>query len=45
MNKENLKTISILYVEDENDVRDFTAKLLTSLLKKSLCGSRWIRRS
>ncbi len=34
MNKENLKTISILYVEDENDVRDFTAKLLTSLLKK-----------
>ena len=34
MNKEILKTISILYVEDENDVREFTAKLLTSLLRK-----------
>ncbi len=34
MNKEILKTISVLYVEDENDVREFTAKLLTSLLRK-----------
>jgi diguanylate cyclase (GGDEF)-like protein len=34
MNKEILKSISILYVEDENDVREFTSKLLTSLLKK-----------
>lgn len=34
MNKEILKTISVLYVEDENDVREFTAKLLDSLLKK-----------
>ena len=33
MNKEILKNISILYVEDENDVRDFTSKLLASLLK------------
>lgn len=33
MNKEILKNISILYVEDENDVRDFTSKLLSSLLK------------
>ena len=33
MNKEILKTISVLYVEDENDVREFTSKLLTSLLK------------
>jgi diguanylate cyclase (GGDEF)-like protein len=33
MNKEILKNISILYVEDENDVREFTSKLLTSLLK------------
>jgi two-component system, cell cycle response regulator len=33
MNKEILKNITILYVEDENDVRDFTSKLLTSLLK------------
>lgn len=34
MNKEILKNISILYVEDENDVREFTSKLLTSLLRK-----------
>lgn len=34
MNKEILKNISILYVEDENDVRVFTSKLLTSLLRK-----------
>ena len=34
MNKEVLKTISVLYVEDENDVREFTSKLLTSLLRK-----------
>ena len=34
MNKEILKTISVLYVEDENDVREFTFKLLTSLLRK-----------
>ena len=34
MNKEVLKNISVLYVEDENDVREFTSKLLTSLLRK-----------
>ena len=34
MNKEILNTISVLYVEDENDVREFTSKLLSSLLKK-----------
>ena len=34
MNKEILKTISVLYVEDENDVRGFTANLLSSLLRK-----------
>lgn len=33
MNKEILKTISVLYVEDETDVREFTSKLLGSLLK------------
>ena len=33
MNKEILKNISILYVEDESDVREFTSKLLSSLLK------------
>ncbi|MDY0052223.1 MAG: response regulator, partial [Aliarcobacter sp.] len=33
MNKTILKNISILYVEDENDVREFTSRLLTSLLK------------
>ena len=39
MNKEILKNISILYVEDENDVREFTSKLLSSLLKKVYCAS------
>jgi two-component system, cell cycle response regulator len=34
MDKEVLKSISILYVEDEKDVREFTSKLLSSLLKK-----------
>ena len=34
MNKEILKNISVLYVEDEKDVREFTSKLLGSLLKK-----------
>ncbi len=33
MNKEILKNISVLYVEDENDVREFTSKLLGSLVK------------
>ncbi len=34
MNKEILQGISVLYVEDENDVREFTSKLLGSLVKK-----------
>ena len=34
MNKEILENISVLYVEDEKDVREFTAKLLSSLVKK-----------
>ncbi len=34
MNKEILENISVLYVEDEKDVREFTAKLLGSLVKK-----------
>lgn len=34
MNKELLQNISVLYVEDENDVREFTSKLLSSLVKK-----------
>ena len=34
MNKEILGNISVLYVEDEKDVREFTSKLLGSLLKK-----------
>ena len=33
MNKEILSSISVLYVEDELDVRDFTSKLLKSLVK------------
>ena len=34
MNKEIIENISVLYVEDEKDVREFTAKLLGSLVKK-----------
>lgn len=34
MNKEILENISVLYVEDEKDVREFTSKLLGSLVKK-----------
>ena len=34
MNKEILKDVSVLYVEDETDVREFTTKLLSSLVKK-----------
>ena len=34
MNKEILENVSVLYVEDEKDVREFTAKLLSSLVKK-----------
>ena len=34
MNKEILKNICVLYVEDENDIREITSKLLSSLLKK-----------
>ena len=34
MNKEIIENISVLYVEDEKDVREFTSKLLGSLVKK-----------
>uniref|UniRef100_UPI0040483695 diguanylate cyclase n=1 Tax=Aliarcobacter sp. TaxID=2321116 RepID=UPI0040483695 len=34
MDKAILKDISVLYVEDEKDVREFTSNLLSSLLKK-----------
>lgn len=34
MNKEILRNISVLYAEDENDVREFTSKLLGSILRK-----------
>ena len=34
MNKEVLQNISVLYVEDEIEVREFTSKLLGSLVKK-----------
>lgn len=39
MNKEILKSISILYVEDENDVRTFTARLLENLVKQVFVAS------
>lgn len=34
MNKEILKNIVVLYVEDEDDVRDFTNKTLSKIVKK-----------
>lgn len=34
MNKEILENVSVLYVEDEKDVREFTTKLLGSLVQK-----------
>lgn len=34
MNKDIVENITVLYVEDEKDVREFTAKLLGSLVKK-----------
>ena len=34
MNKEILENVSVLYVEDEKDVREFTTKLLRSLVKE-----------
>jgi len=34
VNKEIVENITVLYVEDEKDVREFTAKLLGSLVKK-----------
>ena len=39
MNKEILKNISILYVEDEVNVREFTKKVLVSLLKNVYVAS------
>ena len=34
MNKEILKNINVLYVEDEQDVREFTSKTISTIVKK-----------
>ena len=34
MNKEILKNINVLYVEDEKDVRDFTSKTISTIVNK-----------
>ena len=34
MNKEILKNINVLYVEDENDVREFTSKTISTIVNK-----------
>ena len=34
MNKELLKSITVLYVEDEDDVREFTGKTISAIVKK-----------
>ncbi len=39
INKEILKTITILYVEDEDDIREFTSKILQNLTAKIYCAS------
>ncbi len=36
MNKEILKDLKILYVEDENDVREFTGKILKTVVKEAI---------
>lgn len=34
MNKEILKNINVLYVEDEQDVREFTSKTISTIVNK-----------
>ncbi len=34
MNKEILKNINVLYVEDEDDVREFTSKTISTIVNK-----------
>ena len=34
MNKEILKNINVLYVEDEEDVREFTSKTISTIVNK-----------
>ena len=36
MNKEILKNLRILYVEDEDDVREFTGKILKTIVKEAI---------
>lgn len=39
MNKELLKSIKVLYVEDENDVREFTGKTISAIVKEIVIAS------
>ena len=39
INKEILKSITILYVEDEKDIREFTSRILENLTKKVYLAS------
>ena len=39
MNKEILKNINVLYVEDEEDVREFTAKTISSIVNNVVVAS------
>lgn len=39
MNKEILKDLKILYVEDEDDVREFTGKILKTVVKEAIIAA------
>ncbi|PHO08935.1 hypothetical protein CPG37_12010 [Malaciobacter canalis] len=39
MNKEVLKNIKVLYVEDENDVREFTGKTIKAIVKEIIIAA------
>lgn len=39
MNKEILKNIKVLYVEDENDVREFTGKTIKAIVKEIIIAA------
>ena len=39
MKKEILENIKVLYVEDEDDVREFTAKTIDKLVNKVIVAS------
>ena len=39
-----LKNITILYAEDEKDLREVTHQILKGFTKKAICCTKWSRR-